>query len=274
MLQFHLKNYVQMHFSIDLILQVILFNAFWYIHRVYSYISVRCQWLMMRNQRPWFYHLGSHHQSPFSRFLVNQRLHQLHLQTVLSSPHRKAVLPPQKQKLQTDPSQKGRFSSAVTRCWLGEVTNETNVWKIEFGLSFFLYRILFQSTEITFHTLSDKTASLTFKFHFMLMDLFDRHPCSFSRREMKLLNNKKKKPKICYSVIRSTWKIIWIVLHESNVVLSFYWKQSVRVISWKLDICFTLHIREWEFPNLLKQCCNYWRMWPLLLYNCYAFQYL
>lgn len=199
MLQFHLKNYVEMHFSIDLILQVILFNAFWYIHRVYSYISVRCQWLMMRNRRPWFYHLGSHHQSPFSRFLVNQRLHQLHLQTVLSSPHRKAVLPPQKQKLQTDPSQKGRFSSAVTRCWLREVTNETNVWKIEFGLSFFLYRILFQSTEITFHTLSDKTASLTFKFHFMLMDLFDRHPCSFSRREMNLLNNKKKTQNLLFS---------------------------------------------------------------------------
>lgn len=65
----------------------------------------------------------------------------------------------------------------MDRCWLREVTKQTNLWKLEFGLTifFFLYKLLLQSTEVTFHTFSDKTAgiNLAFNFQFMVLDLRD-----------------------------------------------------------------------------------------------------
>lgn len=140
---------------------------------------MRCRWLMMRNRRPWFYQLSSRQWAPSHRFPAIYRFHHLCLQLVLGSPHSKAALRSQKRKpkLQTDPFQKERYSSAMDRCWLREVTKQTNLWKLEFGLTifFFLYKLLLQSTEVTFHTFSDKTAgiNLAFNFQFMVLDLRD-----------------------------------------------------------------------------------------------------
>lgn len=155
----------------------------------------------MRNQRPWFYHPGSRHQGPFSHFLVNHRFHHLHLQTVLSSPHRKAVLPSQKQKLQTDPSQKGRFSSAVTRCWLREVTNETNLWKLECGFSFSFTE--FSSSQLKLHFMLCQIKLRGWPLNFTLclwISLIDILALLVVKWTYLV-----RRKKICYSVIKSTW---------------------------------------------------------------------